>query len=233
MKVPGVLVALAMVVCLTSAASAGSINGYDTKTIEVALKGKKIVVPAGCLEEPRLNEGIGKIYAYQFPDTPEDDSGFRVRVTKSFLAGLIKAGGSRIELDSQACRTGPRSKLVADLDGHSAMLDGGRINGGKAYLALGIFLYESPDEWEKHLTTNPSAFPLGGSFGKDNRAIGARLSYGVYDPQERVLVYYDTEKVRAIDELIVVKIITPEHWEKAAFKVGEKIGSRLAKLPGK
>jgi len=222
-----------MVALLASVVMAGSIDGYDAKTIEVALKGRKIVVPAGCLEEPRLNEGIGKIFAEQFPGVAEDDSGFRARVTKSFFAGLVKTGGSRIELDSQACRTGPRSKLVADLDGHSAMLDGGRIAAGKAQLALGIFQYESPEEWEKDLTTRPSATPWMGSQGRDKRAIGARVSYGVYDPQERLLVYYGTEKVQAIDDLIVVKVITPEHWEKAAFRVGEKIGSRLSKLPGK
>jgi hypothetical protein len=218
----------ALVLGIHRGALAGSMNGYDTKTIEAALKGKKIVVPGGCPEEPRLNEGIGKLFAYHFPGVPEDDSGFRARVTKSFLAGLAKTGGSRIEIDSQACRTGPRSKLVTDIDGHSAMLDGGRISNTKAYLALGMFLYESPEEWEKYVTLSPREGP-----GQDNRAIGVRLSYGVYDTQERLLVYYDTEKVRAVDDLLVIKIITPEHWEKAAFKVGEKIGSRLSKLPGK
>lgn len=233
MRFSGFSVASAMVVLLVSVVVAGSIDGYDAKTIEVALKGRKIVVPAGCLEEPRLNEGIGKIFAEQFPGVAEDDSGFRARVTKSFLEGLVKAGGARVELDSQACRTGPRSKLVADLDGHSAMLDGGRIVSGKAHLALGIFQYESPEEWEENLTSMSSTKPWQKKLGSDRRGIGARVSYGVYDPQERLLVYYGTEKVQAIDDLIVVKLITPEHWEKAAFRVGEKIGARLAKLPGK
>lgn len=213
---------------LVAPGHAGKIDGYDSKTIETALEGRKIVVQVGCLEEPRLNEGIMNIFEKHYPGRSEDDSTFRAAVTKAFFAGLAKKAGARIEFDSLACRTGSTSKVVADLDGHNAMLDGSRISGSKAYLALGFFLYESPSSWERHVFDDPK-YPT----GAHDQSIGARMSYGIYDTQERLLVYYATEKVTAVDDLILIKFITPEHWERAATRLGEKIGAKIAKLPGK
>lgn len=223
---------LAAVLVATPRTHAGKIDGYDAKTIETALEGRKIVVQTGCLEEPRLNEGIAPIYAKHYPGVSEDDSAFRSRVTKAFYAGLAKKAGSRIEFDSTACRTGAKSKMVADLDGHSAMIDGSRVVGTKAYLALGMFLFESPSYWEQELARSSSPM-MNSVTGANVMSIGARMSFGIYDTQERLLVYFGTAKAAAIDDLILIKIISPEHWEQSAAKLGEKIGAKIAKLPGK
>lgn len=219
---------LSLIFLMVSSGFAGSIDGYDSKTIADVLKGRKIVVAAGCPEEPRLDEDITNVFEKNFGGVPEDDSAFRAKVTAAFVAGLAKTGGARLEFDSTACRTGPSSKMVQDLEGRSAMIDGRRSAGGRAYLALGIFLFESPASWEKHL-----ADPMKPLDGARLQTVGARVSYGVYDPGERILVYHGTERATASDDFLVVRIIGPEHWEQAARELGEKIGRKLAKLPGK
>lgn len=226
------LTLLAVAGLLPIASFAGTIDGYDADAIKTALKGKKIVVQSGCLEEPRQNEAIAKLFEDEFSGISEDDSAFRRTVTKAFLEGLAKKAGKRIEFDTTACRTGAKSKMVADLDGHDAMVDGSRIVGTKAYLALGIFLYESPSFWEQEFARKA---PIGVALaaGAQELSVGARLSFGIYDPQERLLVYYGSAKAAAMDGYSVMGIVKPEHWEIAARKLGEKIGATIAGLPGR
>lgn len=228
--IPGRVSRMSLVLLLSSSAFAGSVDGYDAKILESVLKGRKIVVAAGCPEEPRLNEGITNVFEKNFGGVPEDDSAFRAKVTSAFLAGLAKTGGSRLEFDSTACRMGASSKVVEDVDGHSAMIDGRRASAGKAYLALGFFHYESPEEWEKFLDRPGKLVP-----GPGLQKVGARLSFGIYDPQERLLVYHNTARTTASDDipLLKVRLLGPEHWEESARRLGEKIGKVLAKLPGK
>lgn len=221
-------VGFAVLLAVVAVCRAKSFDGYDAAVIEKALEGRKIVVPTGCPEEPRLDEGIAHVFAKNFPGITDEDSMFRARITAAFRAGLAKTAGGRIEFDSASCRTGSKSKLVADEEGHSAMVDGGHLVGSKAHLALGFLLYESPAAWEKYVA-NPNTPPTGTS----TESVGARVSFGVYDPQERLLVYYGTEKATAADDYLVLRVIGPEHWEKAAFALGSKIGKILAKLPGK
>lgn len=222
------LTLLALAGLLPVASFARTIDGYDADAIKTALKGKKIVIQNGCLEEPRLRDDIAKTYASHFPGIPEDDSAFRSKVTKAFYEGLAKKARDRIEFDSTACRTGAKSKMVTDIDGHSAMLDGGRINGSKAYLALGIFHFESPSYVEQELARRTSD-----GMGTTPFAIYARIPFGIYDTQERLLVYYGDVKAAAVDDYIVIKLVTREHWEASARKLGEQIGAIIAKLPGK
>ncbi|MCB9495503.1 MAG: hypothetical protein H6686_01265 [Fibrobacteria bacterium] len=229
MKPSLVLAILALLASSPSRSLAGKIRGYDKQTIATVLTGKQIVVPAGCPEEPRLDETDGKIFARHFPGVSEEDSAFRGRVTRSFRAGLAKAAGKRLVFDSLACRTGDASKLVTDLGGKAAMLDGSRVTTDGVYLALGIFHFEGPTATEEMANSAKPAL-MG---GQRDHSLGARLDFGIYDPLERILVYHDSKKVAAADNYLVVEEITPENWEDAAFKLGTEIGKVLMKLPGK
>lgn len=212
---------LAMLTFLSStSARAWTIDGYDAKSIRGALSGRKIVVPAGCAEEPRLEPANADAFRQHFPDLDGSSPAFRTRVSKAFREGLAKAARGRVELDTAACASGAASTLVQDAQGHGASIDGSRVESGKAYFAYNGLLFDPP------------------AGADSSRCPQLRLDFGIYDPQEHHLVYYASRNACFDDFRSRMPGSDPAarnqaQWEKVARHLGERIGAALATMPGR
>lgn len=217
-----------LVVSLLVLASIGHAATNKSKGFP-GIEGKVLVIQSGCEEAVVVNPTAFKDFKDDFPKFTVDGPEFRTAMHKAFWKGLLQPPVSnRIALDTTCFLTGDSSNVYDSATKTRYFLDTTRLEPGKVYLA------RTRLEFGKSSISIPSSLTPGRSpFAPDasEKVISAQMSYAVYDPESRKIVFADVNPSAASNTFaIVANIVTKSDWTKVSTWVARQIKERLLRL---